>query len=121
MATKTGAGGEQQPYDESTGRYGYDSRNSSTIDRAAKKAKADLTKREFAVFYQKLGEIKLGGYVYKTKRSEMYIPIEEKDDKGEMRHKIAISTGGYINPKIKRVFEFENETAMQDFLLELDI
>lgn len=41
MATKTGAGGEQQPYDESTGRYGYDSRKSSTIDRAARKANAD--------------------------------------------------------------------------------
>lgn len=44
METKTGAGGEPQPYDKETGRYGYDSRKSYTIDRAAKKTVA--TKRK---------------------------------------------------------------------------
>ena len=131
MATKKGAGGKQQPYDKKTGRYGngdaakreelrriYDS--VPEIDRAAKKVKVSLTKKEFAVFYQKLGEIKRGGYVDRNEKGEMYIPLEEQDEKGDIHHKIVLNGGNYVNPKIKRVFEFENGTAMQDFLLELE-
>ena len=38
MATKTGAGGQPQEYDKSTGRYGYDSRKDETAKRVVEKA-----------------------------------------------------------------------------------
>ena len=50
-----------------------------------KKGKA-LSQKEFAVWYKKIGEVKRGGYVHKSKSGEKYIPIEEKDEYGEMKH-----------------------------------
>ena len=76
-------------------------------DLAPVKKSETLTKKEFAVWYKKLGEIKRGGYVDKMSNGNKLIPIGNK---------IVVTSGTYEKPKAKMVFEFENEERMFDYV-----
>ena len=83
----------------------------------AKKPKnKTLSKKEFAVWYQKIGEIKRRGYVRKNKSKEAYIPLEEQDELGKVHCKIAVTSGSYEKPRLKRVLEFRDRESMYKFL-----
>ena len=81
--------------------------------------KPNLSKREYAVWYKKVGEIEAGGYVQKTKDGTKCIPLSTEEN-GKMTHKIVLTGGSYSSPKIKKVFEFENEEELIDFLNKLE-
>ena len=71
------------------------------------KKKVNLTQKEFASWYQKIGEIKRGGYVDKMSNGNKLIPIGNK---------IVVTAGTYEKPKAKMVFEFESEEKMFDYV-----
>lgn len=66
-----------------------------------------LSKKEFAIWYQKLGEIKRGGHVDTMSNGDKLIPIGNK---------IVITSGSYVKPKVKMCLEFPNEEKMFDWL-----
>ena len=115
MAKKKGAGDKPQTFDESNGRYTKESKRAeaeriydTTI--STQKAKNTLTKQEFAIWYQKIGEIKRGFNVARNKNGEMLIPIGNK---------IVITSGTYENPIARRVFLFASDEDVQNGLKEL--
>lgn len=79
-------------------------------DLAPEKKKVNLTQKEFASWYQKIGEIKRGGYVDKMSNGNKLIPIGNK---------IVVTAGTYEKPKAKMVFEFESEEKMFENLGKL--
>lgn len=83
---------------------------------AKKPENKKLSKKEFAVLYQKIGEIKRGGHARKNKKGKSYISIEEKDGMGVLRHKIAITQGSYEKPKLKMALEFRDGESLHAFL-----
>lgn len=85
----------------------YDSRFASGVRGGNK---TTLTKQEFAQWYDKLGEIKRGGFVDKRKNGDTYIKIGNK---------IAVTGGSYEKPILRRVFEFHNEEELFKKLQEL--
>ena len=70
---------------------------------AKKPENKTLSKKEFAVWYQKIGEIKRGGYVDKMSNGDKLVAIDNK---------IAVTTGSYEKPKLKMVLEFKSEENM---------
>lgn len=76
--------------------------NSDNIQRQ-KTRNTSLSKKEFAVWYQKIGEIKRGGHVDTMSNGDKLIPIGNK---------IVVTSGTYEKPKSKIVFEFKNEEKM---------
>ncbi len=83
-----------------------------TVDdlKLQKLKRSSLSKKEFAVWYQKLGEIKRGGHVDTMSNSDKLIPIGNK---------IVVTSGTYEDPKAKIVFEFESEEKMFENLEKL--
>lgn len=75
-----------------------------------------LTRKEFAVWYNKIGEIKRGGFVHKGPKGVKYIPLEVEDETKRVVCKIAVTTGSYIKPRLKRVYAFKDRDTMYDFL-----
>ncbi len=73
----------------------------------SKNAKINLSTKEWAQFYVKLGEIERGGYVDVTPSGEKVVTIGNK---------LIISTGSYEEPKVLSVVEFKNEEAVFDML-----
>lgn len=73
----------------------------------SKNAKINLSTKEWAQFYVKLGEIERGGYVDVTTNGEKLIQIGNK---------LVISSGTYEEPSVERVFEFPNEEKLFDYL-----
>lgn len=83
--------------------------NSDNIQRK-KTRKASLSKKEFAVWYQKIGEIKRGGHVDTMSNGYKLIPIGNK---------IVVTSGTYEKPKAKGVLVFPSEDEMFNGLEEL--
>ena len=77
---------------------------------AKKPENKTLSKKEFAVWYQKIGEIKRGGYVDKMSNGDKLIPIDNK---------IVITSGTYDKPKLNRVLNFPSEEDMFEGLQAL--
>ena len=114
MATKRGAGGEPQYYDEKSGKYGSgdESALDPKTDKLARKWESrtirdtdgvphdSLTKAEWAEYYKKLGEIKAGTLkARKTKSGERCLLINNK---------IIASTGTFDSPVVTKVTTFES-------------
>lgn len=109
---KTGAGGKPQDFDTEDGQYVKDSgkgyNSQSDIQPLKRPYKADLTKQELAMFYERIGKIKKEGhYVPKTAKGDMLIQIQAKDS-----NVLVIASGTYLNPKIKYAIRFEHNDEM---------
>lgn len=107
MAQKKGAGGKPQTYDEATGRYG----TPAEMKRLKELGLDDtLTKRDWARIYERLGEIKRGGYIDTMPSGNKVIILHQMED--EDIPKVVIVGGTYDFPDIKDVLTFENEEDM---------
>lgn len=79
-------------------------------------ATANLTKQEWAMFYERIGKIKKEGhYVPKTAKGEMLIQIETKDS-----NVLVVAFGNYKNPRIKRAFRFARNDEMYKIIETLE-
>ena len=94
---------------DKTGRYHDDgngrfiSKNKSDTD----KPKVDLTRQEFAKWYQALGDIQRGMFCHKDDNGNKMIVIGKK---------LVFASGSYANPKIKKVMSFKHEEEIEEFL-----
>lgn len=76
--------------------------------------KAELTKRDWARLYQRLGEIERGAPVEKLANGEMIFPLHKMDE-GDVP-KVVIVGGTYESPKMKTVISFQSEEEMYEWL-----
>lgn len=84
----------------------YNSELPNTIKRDTK-----LNKQEWAMYYQRLGDIKRGGYVDTLPGGDMLIPIETNQ-----RGVIIISKGAYGKEKVKSIHTFKDKDYMYDMI-----
>lgn len=118
MATKRGAGGEPQYYDEKSGKYGSGDESSLNpkTDKLARKWESrtirapdgvshdSLTKSEWAEYYKKLGEIKAGTLkARKTKSGEQFVIVGKS---------LIVDNGSFETPKAKRVVKFRSRELL---------
>lgn len=76
---------------------------------------ARLSKREWAIFYERIGKIKKEGhFVAKTKDGIMLIPIEINES-----NVLIMASGTYEKPKVKCTFRCKNQEQMYDLISEL--
>lgn len=66
-----------------------------------------ISRREFAIWYQKIGEIQNGIIFHKNKNGDAYIPVDNK---------IIITSGTYEKPKIEKILVFNSENELYMFL-----
>ena len=118
---KTGGGDKDQPYNENTGKYekSTKSRNTSTkkIGAAMKSSKAkkqfkDVTPKEWALWYQAIGDIELGVRYDPEIDGERYIQINNK---------IFISKTDYASPTVKDVIVCKNNEEADTIIEELEM
>ena len=76
-----------------------------------------LSRRDWVRIYQRLGEIKRGGYSYRTSTGETYIILSKMNE--DDIPKVAVIGGTYENPIVKSVIEFETEEDMFDKMEEM--
>lgn len=77
-------------------------------EKRRKDSGTDLSKKEWAMFYERIGKIKREGYyVPKTKKGEMLISIETEED-----NMLVIATGSYQKPKVKASFRIEDKDEL---------
>ena len=69
--------------------------------------KIQLSNREWAMFYAKLGEIERGGYVDLTSDGNQLIKIGNK---------VVVTAGTYEEPKVLQVVTFDSEEKLYEFL-----
>ncbi len=81
------------------------------------KEEVQLTKRDWARIYAKLGEEKTGGYVARKQFGIRLIPLHKIDETDTP--KIVILAGSYEKPQLKEVYEFESEEKMFGKMEEL--
>lgn len=111
--TKPGGGGKPVPYDKSTGRY----TGGSSGNGGSKKKSVNLSKQDWARVYQKLGEIKRGGAVYRRSNGDMIIPLQKMSENDTP--KMIFVGGSYEKPKMKFALEFNSDEEMFDMLEDM--
>ena len=86
--------------------------NMSAKDLAGKLQMPNLTKQEWALFYERIGKIKAEGhFVPKSPNGDMMIGIESENDC------VLVITGGtYMKPKVKKIIRFTKKQDLYDFI-----
>lgn len=79
----------------------------TAILKADRSAANTLTKKEFAIWYKKIGEIERGGCVAENLNGDKLIPIENK---------LAVTSGTYEAPELVAVVAFKSEDEMYFWL-----
>ena len=101
--TSDGFGGEHEATDAEKKRL---------VDLGIEDAKATLSKRDWARIYQKLWEIKRGGFCLKTYNGEKIIILHKMSDNDIP--KVAIIKGNYDAPVLKNVIVFNSDDNIFD-------
>lgn len=76
--------------------------------------KPNLTKQEWAIFYDRMSDIKNGHYVDKLPNGDMIVPIETNE-----RGVLVIASGKYGNEKVKEIKAFKDKDYMYDMIERL--
>ena len=117
---KNGSGkSEEERLIELVKKYSSNPDDVKKLEKSNVSGKGQLTKKEFAIWYQKIGEIKSGAYV-RVFSGEKYIPISEFDKEDKLHYKIAVTGGTYVKPKLIKVLEFGTDDDLQLFLETID-
>ena len=125
MAEKKGAGGKPQEFDKESGQYtgqGTTYRQNTDYSKILAddkkqehaKKKVELTSQEWAMFYERMGDIKRGDHVDKLPNGDIIIPIETKE-----RMVLVIASGKYGKEKFKLAISYRDRDYMYDLLGEL--
>ena len=114
MAQKKGGGGKDQSYDEATGRYESKFATPAELLRLKQLGielnKNNLTSRDWARIYKRLGEAKIGGYIETLPNGDKIIPLHKMSDNDVP--KIVILSGTFESPKLKISLFFEDKEEM---------
>ncbi len=93
-----GKGNRNVRLSESMGVYSMKTKNSN------------VTKKEWALWYKAIGEIK---------RGVRYTPAKDNNKYIEINNKIFITSGTYAKPKLIRVIEFNDMETLDEFMKDI--
>lgn len=82
-------------------------KNSKSDTIKKKKSNVSLTKQEWAMWYEKIGEIKRECFFHCSPKGCYYLPI---------KNKLVVTQYNYVSPKVVEIFEFEDENKVHEYL-----